>query len=383
MGHGHGNDAPATKLPASMRRALALALAPFLLATVVGLVVLWPDGAKGRGFEAAADLYDATVRDVAPGRCEGGGRCVDVEVELTSGPDRGTQVQLGDLSLAAGAPQLERGDKVVVGRDVSIDEGASTYYFNDFQRGQSLLLLGALFAVMVVGVARWRGVAAIAGLAVTWLVLVEFVLPAVLAGTSPVAVSLVGGAAILVVVLYLAHGFNGRTTVALLGTLVSLGLTAGLAAMFVGASHVSGSSEEAIYVQTLNARVSLTGLLLAGIVIGCLGVLNDVTVTQASAIWEIHHANPSRGIRPLWQAGMRVGRDHIASVVDTLVLAYAGASLPLLLLFSLSSQGVGAIVTSDIVAEEIVRGLVGSIGLVASVPITTALAALVVTRAET
>jgi uncharacterized membrane protein len=185
------------------------------------------------------------------------------------------------------------------------------------------------------------------------------------------------------VVLYLAHGFNGRTTIALLGTLGSLALTAVLAELFVGVTHLTGaSSEEAVYVQVLNNRIQLSGLLLGGILIGSLGVLNDVTVTQASAVWEIHLANPSRRMVDLWRSGMRVGRDHIASVVYTLVLAYAGAALPLLLIFSVSRQTVGSILTSDVVAEELVRTLVGSVGLVASVPVTTALAAFVVTRAS-
>ena len=193
-----------------------------------------------------------------------------------------------------------------------------------------------------------------------------------------------GGALIMIAVLYLAHGINGRTTIALLGTLGTLAVTAALAAAFVAATRLTGgASEEAIYVQVLSSKVDLSGLLLGGIVIGSLGVLNDVTVTQASAVWEIHIANSSRGIVALWRSGMRVGRDHIASVVYTLVLAYAGASLPLLLIFSTSHLSATNLLTSEIVAEELVRGLVGSIGLVASVPVTTALAPFVVTRSGT
>jgi uncharacterized membrane protein len=185
----------------------------------------------------------------------------------------------------------------------------------------------------------------------------------------------------MIAVLYLAHGVNGRTTIALLGTLGTLALTAALAAAFVALTHLTGgASEEAVYVQVLSNKVNLSGLLLAGIIIGSLGVLNDVTVTQASAVWEIHLANPTRGIVALWRSGMRIGRDHIASVVYMLVLAYAGASLPLLLIFSTSHLATGNLLTSEIVAEEMVRAMVGSIGLVASVPLTTALAAFVVTR---
>jgi uncharacterized membrane protein len=169
-----------------------------------------------------------------------------------------------------------------------------------------------------------------------------------------------------------------------LGTLVSLVLTAALAAVFVAASHITGfSSDEATFLQSLTTRVNFSGLVLGGIVIGSLGVLNDVTVTQVSSVWEIHAADPTQGPRALYRAGMRVGRDHIASVVDTLVLAYAGASLPLLILFTVVGQSLGRVVTGEVVAEEVVRALVGSIGLVAAVPVTTALAAFVVTRSST
>jgi uncharacterized membrane protein len=193
-----------------------------------------------------------------------------------------------------------------------------------------------------------------------------------------VAVSVVGAAVIMFVTLYLAHGLNVRTTTAVLGTLGALVLTGVLAWAFVEASHLTGlSSEEAGFLQAAAGQVNLEGLLLGGIVIGSLGVLDDVTVTQASAVWELYHANPSMGFRALFSAGLRIGRDHIASTVNTLVLAYAGASLPLLVLFTLSNRDLSEVLTGELVAQEIVRTLVGSIGLVAAVPLTTALGALV------
>jgi uncharacterized membrane protein len=141
-------------------------------------------------------------------------------------------------------------------------------------------------------------------------------------------------------------------------------------------------SEEAAFLEVSQQQVNLHGLLLASIIIGTLGVLDDVTVTQASAVWELHRANPECGPRNLYRAGIRIGRDHIASTVNTLVLAYAGASLPLLILFSVSNRSLGQVLNTESVAGEVVRTLVGSIGLVASVPITTGLAALVVTAAS-
>jgi uncharacterized membrane protein len=257
----------------------------------------------------------------------------------------------------------------------------SQYYFIDFDRQFPLLALGGLFAVVVVALSRWRGLAALAGVVVSLWVLVQFVLPAILDGRSPLAVACVGGATIMFLALYLAHGLNATTTVAVLGTLMSLLLTGLLAVIFVGVSSFTGSgSEEAVFLQLSAQQVNLEGLLLASIIIGTLGVLDDVTVTQASAVWELHRANPSYGIKRLYRSGIRIGRDHIASTVNTLVLAYAGASLPLLILFTVASRSFGEVVTTEVVAEEIVRTLVGSIGLVASVPVTTGLAALVVTR---
>jgi uncharacterized membrane protein len=378
------DEAATVALPLHVRRLLTLAVAPFALAAVIALVLLWPAHAHpraARDLGQADQVVDATVEDVSPLTCQGGGRCFSVSISITSGPDKGEVAILPDMSFGPGSPRLDLGDRIVVGRTIDPTDQRVFYSFADFQRRTPLLALSLLFALIVVGVARWRGIAALIGLGVTAAVLLRFTLPAILEGRSPVAVSLTAGAVILFVVLYLAHGFNGRTTTALLGTLASLALTAALAAGFVAATRLSGlSSEEATYVQVLTDKVSVTGLLLAGIVIGALGVLNDVTVTQASAVWEIHAANPTRGARQLYRAGMRVGRDHIASVVDTLVLAYAGASLPLLIIFTYSGQRTGTVLTSDVVAEEVVRTLVGSVGLIASVPITTALAALVVTR---
>jgi uncharacterized membrane protein len=212
-------------------------------------------------------------------------------------------------------------------------------------------------------------------------VLIRFVLPAILAGGDPLTVAIVGGAAIMFVALYLAHGINAATTTAVLGTLASLLLTGLLALLFVEISIFTGvGSEEAAFLQISQQQVNLEGLLLASIIIGTLGVLDDVTVTQASAVWELRRANPAYRLGDLYRAGIRIGRDHIASTVNTLILAYAGASLPLLILFTVSGRDLSQVLNTEIVAEEIVRTLVGSIGLVASVPITTGLAAFVVTR---
>ena len=262
-----------------------------------------------------------------------------------------------------------------------LEGGARQYYFSDYQRGPPTLLLAALFAIAVVALGRWQGIRALAALVATLVVLVLFVLPAILQGRCPIVVAIVSAAFIMLVVLGVTGGWNERTMMAFLGTSASLALIAVLAWFFVEATHLTGlASEEATFLQAAADRINVRGLLLGGVIIGSLGVLDDMTVTQVAAVWELRQADPSFSFTSLYRAAERIGRSHIASTVNTLVLAYAGASLPLLILFTQSHQRLGRVLTGEIIAVEVVRTLVGSIGLVASVPITTALAAFVLTR---
>jgi uncharacterized membrane protein len=233
-----------------------------------------------------------------------------------------------------------------------------------------------VFVAAIVVLGRWRGVGALAGLAMSLVVIVVFALPALLDGTNAVAVALVTAGAIAFVALFLAHGKTLATAAALLSTFASLGLTGLLAWAFLGFSNFTGFGDENVgFLDALGSQIDPRGLLLAGILIGSLGVLDDVTVTQVSAVWELKRAVPDISFAELYRRAVRIGRDHISSTVNTLFLAYAGASLPLLLLFSEAQQSFSSVATREIVAVEIVRALVGSIGLVASVPISTALAA--------
>jgi uncharacterized membrane protein len=211
-------------------------------------------------------------------------------------------------------------------------------------------------------------------------VLVVFLLPALRDGAPAVPVSVVASAAILYVVIYLAHGVSLRTSAALLGTLTSLILAAVLSWAAIGLAHLTGLSEEQNNeVSAYMGNVSITGLLLAGFIIGSLGVLNDVTVTQASTVFELAGMGEETTRRTIFLGAMRVGRDHIASTVYTLVLAYAGSSLPLLLLFSVANRSLGDVLTSESVAIEIARSAVGGIALALSVPLTTAIATVLAT----
>jgi len=362
---------------------------PLGAATLVGLVLLWPATrhhpvpqqfqAPGGG---AVVFVRGTVTVVAATPCRGepSQSCRDVTVRLDTGPEAATTTTL-QYGAGPGAPPLQVGDRVRLARTTDAATRRPAYFYDDMVRDLPLGLLAGLFAVVVVAVARWRGLAALVGLGVAYAVLVFFLLPALLAGEPALPVGLTAAAAILFVVLYVAHGVSARSSAALLGTLLSLALTGGLAFAATGAIRITGLSSDVVTaVQTSVPAVSVSGLVLCGLIIGALGVLNDVTVTQASAVWELHDSAPDLPRRRLYRAAMRIGRDHIASSVYTLVLAYAGSAIPLLLLVSLSGRSVHDIVTSDEIAEEIVRSLVGGVGLVASVPITTAVATYLVRR---
>lgn len=419
MSHSHslpGGDREVL-LGRGVRIGVGAALLAMLLATVAGLVLLWPTGDSLVGEDdlgLGAEQVRGTITDLETGECPGqsggfgddafedspGGsdlgepglgesdlgssdsaepvqECATVTVRLDDGPDAGEVVVLTEAQ-GTSSLELEDGARLVLARadDLPLEE---RYRVVDQQRGTPLLLLTVAFAIAVIAVGRWRGMFALVGLAGTFALLTLFVLPALLEGRNPLLVAVVGSAAIMFLTLYLSHGLSVRTTVALLGTLGSLALTGLLATLFLELGRFSGLvSEEAIFLSAAAGEIDLRGLLLAGIVIGALGVLDDVTVTQSAAVFELQAAGPDLPARRLWTGAMRIGRDHIAATVNTLVLAYAGASLPLLLLFTLAAQPVGDTLTNEVVAQEIVRTLVGSIGIVASVPLTTGLAVLVV-----
>lgn len=377
--HSHGSD---LHVPLQTRRILAVTAGALAVVTLVAVAALWPRGLDTKSELLADAQYSAKVVGVELAACagteEGGGiDCDVVTLRLGQGPDSGTERTI-EFPLGSGSPRLSTGDEIVLDYYETAEEGFE-YSYADRQRRPILIGLALAFAVVVVLMGRWRGLAALAGLAASLLVILNFVLPAILQGTSPVVVAVVGTAAIAFVALYLAHGFNTMTTVALLGTLAALALTALLSWAFTELSQFSGrGSEEAIVLDALSGGVDLSGLVLAGVVIGALGALDDMTVTQASSVAELRAADPTMSRHRLTASGMRIGRDHVASTVNTLALAYVGASLPTMLLLVMSSLSLGAVANGEVVAVEIVRTLVGSIGLVASVPITTWLAARVV-----
>ena len=284
------------------------------------------------------------------------------------------------VSVVRGVAPFTTGDDVVLTVDGDPADPQS-YQLADLQRGSPLVVLAVLFAAAVVTLGHWRGVAALGSFAFTAVVLTGFVLPAILAGRDPLAVAVVGCSAIMFVALYLTHGISARTSTAVLGTLASLVLIGLLGAAFAASAELTGVDEDyASLANALGYGLDGRGLVLAGLMIGALGALDDVTETQTSTVSELRRADPGLPAAALFGAAMRIGRDHVASPVNTLVLAYAGAALPLLLLFSVAERVLADTLTTQVIATEVVRTLVGSIGLVASVPLTTALAVGVVTR---
>lgn len=403
-GHGHSHShGPAAPVSRHLRKVIAAVLVPFAAAVVVGLAVLWPGGAPphertGVGFDR--QTQQATVTKVVELSCQSvnasgvpptgdtstaegssavqqaNGDCKRATIRVDTGDDKGRTFD--EIVQPDQSRQLHEGQKVVVAYEPSAPKDLQ-YSVTDINRRLPLALLAGIFALAVVVVGRLRGLMALVSLAISFLLLNFFILPAILQGSNPLLVAVIGSSAIMLIALYLCHGLSARTSVAVLGTLISLLLIGVLGSLFIGWAALTGNTDDNTgLIHGLYPSIDMSGLLLAGVIIGSLGVLDDVTVTQTSAVWELHEANPTMGWRGLYRAGIRIGRDHIASVVNTLVLAYAGAALPLLLLFSIAQSGVGTVANSELVAEEIVRTLVGSIGLVASVPVTTALAALVV-----
>ena len=387
--HGHAHAAGGLPVSARTRRAVIAILAPAVIATLVGLVLLWPghvkvqDEAGGQQERASAEVTQVLTKACPKNAASAGitGPCGTASVRITGGVGKGQTVTV-ELPQGPGSPSVGVGDKVVLlvlaGSPDGGDAGTTTaqYSIVDKQRATSLWLLAGLTAIVVIAFGRLRGLAAIGGLILSFLVLLFFILPAILNGSPPLLVAVVGSAAIMFAVLYLTHGVSVHTSVAILGTLASLVLTGLLGAGFTSLTQLTGlGDEQSIYLTTAAGSVDMRGLLLAGIIIGALGVLDDVTVTQAEMVAEL--ASQPRSRPDLYRAAIRVGRAHVGSAVNTIVLAYAGASLPLLLLLSIGGQSFGSQVTGQSIASEIVRSLVGTIGLVAAVPITTGLAVLV------
>ncbi|MBX7442663.1 YibE/F family protein [Arthrobacter sp. GCM10020060] len=399
-------------------RILAAVLIPLALLTLAGMAALWPSGSKegislANPYSAAAGVtFDTgTIQNVVTESCmqgsqqgssqqgsgqqgsgqqqphQQGSECTFAFTE----PDKGgSPVKVVINPDVASSHGVKPGDQIRYlnlsnAQGASGSQGSPAYIFVDFVRTLPIVLLAVLYAVVVIAVARWRGLRALVGLVGAYFVLASFMLPGLVEGKPPLLLALVGSIVIMIGVLYFAHGFSARTSTALLGTIFGLGITALLAAWATDAANLAGvGSHDAATLVNTSANISISGVILCGLIISGLGVLNDVTITQASAVWELYELAPASSARKLFTSAMRIGRDHIASTVYTIAFAYAGAALPILIIVMLYDRPLMDTLTSAELSEEVIRTLVGSIGLVLAIPVTTLIAVLVVkaTRIE-
>jgi uncharacterized membrane protein len=366
-------------------------LFPFLLLIAV---VLYSTFAKvelpGEGFSTfGSDTVRAEVTQIIEeGEIEMGEHTQTYQVarvNILEGEYAGIEMEIdyGKRQVRSDEYDLTIGDRVIVSISKT-PENVINAYFVDFVRTTPMLWLAGIFALAIVVISRWKGVGALLSMAFSLYVIIGYIIPHILIGEDPLRVSIIGSIILLGVTLYLTYGWTLKTHAAVLSMILVLILTGVLSALFVFFAKLNGTGDESVMflVQLTENPINMRGLLLGGMIIGALGVLDDLVTTQASAVFELYHANPNFKFRALYNSAMRIGQDHVAATVNTLVLAYAGASLPMLLLFSLARGDYGYLVNYALVAEEIVRTLVGSLGLIAAVPLTTVIAIFFVQRAE-
>ena len=373
-------------------RILIVVLIPLAIWTLVGLVAFWPGdisrqvNAEVTGYSVPGVTYPtARISGIKEISCEGlagstpgvtDARCADLSSQLLEGDDKGKTVTV-PVTAAIYSSGVKVGQVIKLVRVPPAGDQPAQYQFSDFKRSTPLLVVGLIFAAVVILVARWRGFAALLGLGFAGVILATFMFPALIAGSNPIMVGLIGSSAIMFVALYAAHGFSARTTTALVGTLFGLILIALLGFVVTKWSHLTGLAGEDDYLLAAGAPdLQLTSVVICGIIVAGLGVLNDVTITQASAVWEL--ADQGATHDRLFSRAMRIGRDHIASTVYTIAFATAGASLGVFLLIKINNRPLLDVLQAERFAAELLSILVGSIGLVLAVPLTTAVGVAVV-----
>ncbi len=364
--------------------------AGLLVLTLIGLAMLWPGTASerpGGRVPASAPTRAAEVAAVKIADCGGpvAQRCVAIDVRLDDGPERGRRATI-TLGPVGQVSELQAGDGVRVTRiplspELVADPSVEPYALAGIERRGAIGWLLAAFVVLVLVFARWRGVLSLIGFALSLGLVTQFLVPAMLDGSSPVLVALTGSMAVMFVTLGLTYGVAAASLAAALGITASLALAAALSRLWVEVAHLDGrSSELGSLLAQRGDGLSLQGIVLAGMVIGALGVLADTGVTQASAVMALRRADPTMGARAVYREAFAVGRDHLTATIHTLVLAYVGASLPLILVLSQAGVSTTDALNSESIAEPIIATLVGSIALLASVPLTTGLAAMLMAR---
>lgn len=345
---------------------------------------------------------NAQESDLSPGRIENyaEGRIVDIEEETieiqgieylrqTITVEAEVNGELEELEIVNQAPiggmeiDYDKGDKVIVDQ-VTTSDGQVLYYITDFIRFNSLYLLVGIFVVLTVVIARKKGLLSIIGLIFSFIIMLKFMLPQIREGWHPLLVAILSAIVIIPFNFYISHGFSRKTTFAVISTIITLAITGLIAIYFVDASNLTGfTSDEASFLSILSeGKINIRDLLLAGIIIGILGILDDITISQSSVAYQLKSASPAMEFKELFTRTMEVGRDHIASLVNTLILVYTSAALPLLILFLDSTDSFSKTVNREIVAEEVIRTGVTSIGLILAVPISTFIAAYFFSRSD-
>lgn len=304
-----------------------------------------------------------------------------MQVEVLEGDYKGIsfQVDYGKRTLRSDNFRFVPGDQVYIIVNKTPNNVLQAYYV-DYKRSTPLAILLGAFVLSILIMGRWKGLGSLIALGFSMIMITGYVIPHILAGEDPIKVSLIGSVILLAVTLYLTYGWNLKTHASVMSIMLSLLLTGVLSLLFVTLARLTGYGDEnAMYLmQASSIQIDPRGLLLGGMIIGALGVLDDLVTSQSAAVVEIHDANPSLGFQRTFQKAMRVGQDHVAATVNTLVLAYTGASLPLLLIFTLGNGNYTFLINSEFLAEEIVRTLVGSLGLIAAVPISTLIATVLI-----
>jgi uncharacterized membrane protein len=299
-----------------------------------------------------------------------------VQLKILNGDEAGKQVIIEhgkDFNLME-SQLVEKNDTVTVVKSHGFE---TTYNIAEPYRLDAVFLMIVFLLFVVFGFMRWKGLRSLIGLGISILILIKFVVPLILNGHNPLLISFIGSLFIAGISIYLAHGFKKRSSLALISTLITIVIALVLSIWFVSMGKLFGmGTEEAFLLQLGMENINLRGLLLGGIVIGTLGVLDDVTTTQTAAIEEIHKANPDLPFKELYRRGFSVGREHMISMINTLALAYIGAAFAMFLLFYTSETvPLWVIANNEMIVEEIVRTLAGSIALLFAVPISTLLSA--------
>ncbi len=300
-----------------------------------------------------------------------------LRVELLEGPYQGIPMDIdyGKRQLRSDSNRFTPGDEIFVTLGKT-PAGVITAYYRDYVRTNALLVLVGVFMAAILLMGRRKGLGSLLALVFSMTMIVGYIIPHILAGEDPLRVSLIGSSILLGTTLYLTYGWNLKTHASVISMVIALLLTGVFSVFFVWLTRLTGTGDEStlFLIQFSSVKINMHGLMLGGMIIGALGVLDDLVTSQSAAVFEIYDTNPTLGFRHIYEKAMRIGQDHVAATVNTLVLAYTGASLPLLLLFSLGGGNYGFLLNVEFMAEEVVRTLVGSLGLMAAVPITSLIA---------